>query len=102
MDFVGQVMEVWRRFNDYGQRVITENWLAALALALAIFFNWLCGLRQISRALARSRPNGFWEMISRLLGYGDIRGGVMSAMLTLVAYLTVSGMSYKILHFAAV
>lgn len=99
---IGQLLEVWRRFDNDGQLLITLNWLAALGLAIALLFNLLYGLRQITQTLARSRQSSFWQMTSQRLAYGDFRAAIFSAFSTFVAYFAASGMPHKLFHLAAI
>ena len=88
---VPQAMEVWGRFNDRAHRIITENLITVLCLAPAIALNLFYGLQHFLEALARSEQSRICATFAKWLHFCKAWGGPMSAVLTLAAYLAISG-----------
>jgi hypothetical protein len=90
--FFPQALEVWRRFNATGHRLILENLSTAIALAPAIFLNILFGLQHLLQAFARSENSPVCKTLSDWLRVCRTRGSAASFAFVALAFLIISGL----------
>lgn len=86
-----QALEIWRRFNDTGHRIILENLSTAITLAPAIILNVFFGLQHLLQALARSEDSPVCETMAAWLHVCRARGSAVSVALVVLGFLIISG-----------